>query len=407
MKQNLTSTLAVSTFALIIAGCDSGGSSSQDKEMIQSLQTKVETLEQQLAQTSDGAIAAVESGSEELKAKIAELERQLASKPDDSAAAPSTATGTLARIQKQGYIQCGVTTGLPGFSNPNEKGEWEGIDVEFCQAVAAATLGDKTKVKYIPLTAKERFTALQSGEVDLLSRNTTWTLHRDTALGINFAGVNYYDGQGFMINKDLEIESAAELDGAAVCVQSGTTTELNVADYFRHREMKYAPVVFDTNVQTVKGFEAGRCDVLTTDQSGLYALRLNLQDPSSAVVLPDIISKEPLGPAVRQGDDQWFNIVKWTLNAMINAEELGVSSHNVDDMENSNDPNIRRLIGIDGPKGKGLGLNDDWSYQVIKQVGNYGESFERTVGMSSPLKIKRGINALWNDGGLLYAPPMR
>ena len=410
MKQTLTSTLAVSTLALILAGCDSGGSS-QDKEMIQSLQDKVATLEQQLADASGGAVQAVESGTEDLKAKIAELEKQLADKggsePSASTSPAATSSDTLAQIQKQGYLQCGVTTGLPGFSNPNEKGEWEGIDVEFCQAVAAATLGDKTKVKYIPLTAKERFTALQSGEIDLLSRNTTWTLHRDTALGINFAGVNYYDGQGFMINKELEIESATELDGAAVCVQSGTTTELNLADYFRHREMKYTPVVFDTAAQTVKGFEAGRCDVLTTDQSGLYALRLNLQDPSSAVVLPDIISKEPLGPAVRQGDDQWFNIVKWTLNAMINAEELGVSSHNVDDMKKSNDPNIRRLIGVDGPKGKGLGLNDDWSYQVIKQVGNYGESFERTVGMSSPLEIKRGANALWNDGGFLYAPPMR
>ncbi|PSU04861.1 amino acid ABC transporter substrate-binding protein [Photobacterium gaetbulicola] len=377
--------------------------------MIQSLQSKIETLEQQLAQATGGTVETVESGAEELKAKIAELENQLAAKAGDSDSAPtSTASSeTLAKVQKQGYLQCGVTTGLPGFSNPNEKGEWEGLDVEFCQAVAAAILGDKTKVKYIPLTAKERFTALQSGEIDLLSRNTTWTLHRDTALGINFAGVNYYDGQGFMINKALEIESAAELDGAAVCVQSGTTTELNLADYFRHREMKYTPVVFDTAAQTVKGFEAGRCDALTTDQSGLYALRLNLPDPSSAVVLPDIISKEPLGPAVRQGDDQWFNIVKWTLNAMITAEELGVSSHNVDDMKMSNDPNIRRLIGADGPKGKGLGLNDDWAYQVIKQVGNYGESFERTVGMSSPLEIKRGINALWNDGGLLYAPPMR
>ncbi|WEM41147.1 transporter substrate-binding domain-containing protein [Photobacterium sp. DA100] len=408
MKQTLSSTLAASALALILAGCDSGGNS-QDKEMIQSLQNKIEALEQQLAQASSGAVAAVDSGAEELKAKIAELEKQLAAKSDgnDSAPVSSASSDTLAKIQKQGYLQCGVTTGLPGFSNPNEKGEWEGIDVEFCQAVAAATLGDKTKVKYIPLTAKERFTALQSGEIDLLSRNTTWTLHRDTALGINFTGVNYYDGQGFMINKALEIESAAELDGAAVCVQSGTTTELNLADYFRHREMKYTPVVFDTAAQTVKGFEAGRCDALTTDQSGLYALRLNLPDPSSAVVLPDIISKEPLGPAVRQGDDQWFNIVKWTLNAMITAEELGVSSHNVDDMKMSNDPNIRRLIGADGPKGKGLGLNDDWAYQVIKQVGNYGESFERTVGMSSPLEIKRGINALWNDGGLLYAPPMR
>ncbi|WP_240478254.1 transporter substrate-binding domain-containing protein [Photobacterium aquae] len=409
MKPSIRSTLAISSFALFLYGCDNG--SSQDKATITALESKISELEKQLESSGNAEI--IEAGSEtaQLEAKIAELEKQLTNSPSPSSTSPKPTTAsssdTLAKVQKQGYIQCGVTTGLPGFSNPNEKGEWEGLDVEFCQAVAAATLGDKTKVKYIPLTAKERFTALQSGEIDLLSRNTTWTLHRDTSLGINFAGINYYDGQGFMISKSLEIESATELDGAAVCVQSGTTTELNLADYFRYREMKYTPVVFDTAAQTVKGFEAGRCDVLTTDQSGLYALRLNLQDPSSAVILPDIISKEPLGPAVRQGDDQWFNIVKWTLFAMLNAEELGVSSHNVDDMKKSNDPNIRRLIGVDGPKGKGLGLNDDWSYQIIKQVGNYGESFERTIGMSSPLQIKRGLNALWNDGGLQYAPPMR
>ncbi|MGF1723782.1 amino acid ABC transporter substrate-binding protein [Photobacterium nomapromontoriensis] len=336
-----------------------------------------------------------------------ELEKQLANNAKSNTTASAGSSDTLSKVQKQGYVQCGVSTGLPGFSNPNEKGTWEGLDVEFCQAVAAATLGDKTKVKYIPLTAKERFTALQSGEIDVLSRNTTWTLHRDTALGLNFTAINYYDGQGFMINKSLEIDSATELDGAAVCVQSGTTTELNLADYFRFREMKYTPVVFDTAAQTVKGFEAGRCDVLTTDQSGLYALRLNLKDPSSAVVLPEIISKEPLGPVVRQGDDQWFNIIRWTHFVMVNAEGLGVSTINVDDMKKSNDPNIRRLIGIENQKGKGLGLNDDWSYQIIKQVGNYGESFERTVGMGSPLKIKRGLNALWLDGGLQYAPPLR
>lgn len=317
------------------------------------------------------------------------------------------AEGTLDKVKKNGYLQCGVSTGLPGFSNPNSKGEWEGIDVEFCQAVAAAVLGDKSKVKYVPLTAKERFTALQSGEIDVLSRNTTWTLHRDTSLGLNFVGVNYYDGQGFMVKKDLGLTSAKELDGASVCVQSGTTTELNLADYFRNNGMEYKPVVFDTAAQTSKGFDAGRCDVLTTDQSGLYALRLNLKDPKTAQVLPEIISKEPLGPVVRQGDDQWFNINKWVLNAMINAEEYGISSKNADQMLKSKDPNIKRILGVDGPKGKGLGIRDDWGYQVVKQVGNYGESFERTVGEGSPLQISRGVNALWNAGGFMYAAPIR
>ncbi|WP_047044376.1 amino acid ABC transporter substrate-binding protein [Vibrio mexicanus] len=319
----------------------------------------------------------------------------------------SAAESTLDKVMKQGSLTCGVSTGLPGFSNPNSEGEWEGIDVEYCQALAAAVLGDKTKVKYVPLTAKERFTALQSGEIDVLSRNTTWTLHRDTALGLNFAGVNYYDGQGFMVKKDLGVTSAKELDGASICVQSGTTTELNLADYFRANGMSYKPVVFDTAPQTSKGFDAGRCDVLTTDQSGLYALRLNLQDPSSAVVLPEIISKEPLGPVVRQDDDKWFNVAKWTLNAMINAEEYGITSQNADQMLKSNDPNVKRILGVDGPKGKGLGIRDDWGYQIIKQVGNYGESFERTVGTGSPLQISRGVNALWNEGGFMYAPPIR
>lgn len=319
----------------------------------------------------------------------------------------SAADSTLDKVLEQGVLTCGVSTGLPGFSNPNSKGEWEGIDVEYCQALAAAVLGDKTKVKYVPLTAKERFTALQSGEIDVLSRNTTWTLHRDTALGLNFVGVNYYDGQGFMIKKDLGISSAKELDGASVCVQSGTTTELNLADYFRNQGMSYKPVVFDTAAQTSKGFDAGRCDVLTTDQSGLYALRLNLQSPDSAMVLPEIISKEPLGPVVRQDDDKWFNVAKWTLSAMINAEEYGITSQNADAMLKSNNPEIKRILGVDGPKGTALGIRDDWGYQVIKQVGNYGESFERTVGKGSPLNISRGVNALWNAGGFMYAPPIR
>ncbi|MRI34083.1 amino acid ABC transporter substrate-binding protein [Endozoicomonas sp. OPT23] len=314
---------------------------------------------------------------------------------------------TLETVKEKGFLSCGVNTGLPGFASPDDKGKWSGMDVDVCRGVAAAVLGNADKVKYIPLTAKERFTALQSGEIDVLSRNTTWTLTRDASLGLNFAGVAYYDGQGFMVSKDLGVTSAKQLDGAAVCIQSGTTTELNLADYFRTNGMKYQPVVFDTSDGTAKGFDSGRCDVLTSDQSQLYALRLRLSKPDKAVVLPEVISKEPLGPLVRQGDDQWFNIVKWSLSAMINAEELKVTSANIDKMKSSTNPSIKRLLGIEGPKGKGMGLNDDWSYQVIKQVGNYGEIFENNVGEGSPLKIERGLNALWSDGGILYAPPFR
>ncbi|WP_371824054.1 amino acid ABC transporter substrate-binding protein [Hahella sp. HN01] len=317
------------------------------------------------------------------------------------------ADGTLDAVKKKGFVQCGVSTGLPGFSNPDDKGNWMGLDVDLCRAVAAATLGDASKVKYIPLTAKERFTALQSGEIDLLSRNTTWTLTRDGSLGLNFAGVNYYDGQGFLVSKDLGVKSAKELDGAAVCIQAGTTTELNLADYFREFGMKYQPVVFDTSDQTVKGFEAGRCDVLTSDQSQLYALRIQLSNPDKAMVLPEVISKEPLGPVVRQGDDQWFNIVKWSLFAAITAEELGVSSDNVDKMKSSTNPNVQRLLGTEAGQGKNLGLDDAWAFNIVKQVGNYGEMFERNVGKSSPLGIERGLNALWTKGGLQYAPPIR
>ena len=304
-------------------------------------------------------------------------------------------------------MQCGVNTGLPGFSNADEAGKWTGLDADVCRAIAAAVLGDAEKVRFTPLTAKERLTALQSGEVDVLSRNTTWTLTRDTSLGINFTGVTYYDGQGFMVSKSLEIASAKALDGAAVCILAGTTTELNLADYFRTNGMQYEPVVFDTADQTARGFEAGRCDVLTSDQSQLYGLRIKLKEPDKAEILPDVISKEPLGPAVRQGDDAWFNIVRWTLFAMVNAEELGVTSANVDEMKTSSNPEIRRLLGLEGIKGKGLGLADDWAYRIVKQVGNYGEVFERNVGSGSPLGIPRGLNALWRDGGLQYAPPIR
>ncbi len=317
------------------------------------------------------------------------------------------AASTLEEVQKRGELECGVSTGLPGFSATDEKGNWKGLDVDGCKAIAAAVLGDATKIKYIPLNAKERFTALQSGEIDVLVRGTTWTLTRDTSLGLNFAGVNYYDGQGFMVSKKLGVKSAKELDGAAICIQAGTTTELNLADYFTQNKMKYQPVVFDSHDQTIKGFEAGRCDVLTSDQSQLYGLRTHLPNPDDAILLPEIISKEPLGPVVRQGDDGWFNIVRWSFFAMVNAEDMGVTSKNIDEMKKSDNPGIRRLLGLEGIKGKSLGLADDWAYQIIKQVGNYGEIFERNVGMDSPLKIKRGLNALWSKGGIQYAPPIR
>ncbi|MCB1923130.1 MAG: amino acid ABC transporter substrate-binding protein [Gammaproteobacteria bacterium] len=323
-------------------------------------------------------------------------------------AASVQAGPTLEAVKKKGFVQCGVSTGLPGFSAADDTGKFTGIDVDMCRAVAAAIFGDADKVKYTPLTAKERFTALQSGEIDMLPRNTTWTYTRDTSLGLNFTGVNYYDGQGFLVTRNLGVKSALEMDGASFCIQAGTTTELNLADYFRSNKMQYTPITFDTSDQTIKAFEAGRCDALTSDQSQLYALRIKLQDPSSAMVLPEVISKEPLGPVVRQGDDEWFNIVKWSLYAMVNAEELGVSSANVDTMKGSTtDPNVRRLLGLEGVKGEWMGLPDNWGYSIIKMVGNYGEVFERNVGMGSPLGISRGLNALWSKGGIQYAPPVR
>ncbi|WOD13412.1 amino acid ABC transporter substrate-binding protein [Paraburkholderia kirstenboschensis] len=322
------------------------------------------------------------------------------------AAGTAHAGATFDAVKKKGFVQCGVNTGLPGFSVADEKGVWKGIDVDVCRAVASAVFGDASKVKYTPLTAKERFTALQSGEVDLLSRNTTWTLTRDGGQGIAFTGITYIDGQGFLVKKKLGVKSALKLDGATVCVGSGTTTELNLSDYFSAHKMKFKAVVYDTSDETAKAFAAGRCDVLTSDQSQLYALRIKLADPDSAVVLPEVISKEPLGPAVRQGDVEWFNVVRWTLFAMLNAEELGVSSANVDQMKESKDPDVRRLLGVEVIK-HGLGVPDDWAYKVVKQVGNYGEVFERNVGSGSPLRISRGQNALWNKGGLQYAPPVR
>ena len=317
------------------------------------------------------------------------------------------AGATFDAVKKRGFVQCGVNTGLAGFSVADEKGVWKGIDVDVCRAVAAAVFGDASKVKFTPLTAKERFTALQSGEVDVLSRNTTWTVVRDGSLGISFTGVTYYDGQGFLVKKKLNVKSALKLNGATVCVGSGTTTELNLQDYFTSHKMKFKPVVYDTSDETVKGFEAGRCDVLTSDQSQLYALKIKLAKPDDAVVLPEVISKEPLGPAVRQGDVEWFNIVRWSLFAMVDAEDLGITSKNIDEMKKSSVvPDVKRLVGTEAVK-HGLGIPDDWAYQVVKPVGNYGEIFEANVGAGSPLKIARGLNALWNKGGIQYAPPIR
>jgi general L-amino acid transport system substrate-binding protein len=311
-------------------------------------------------------------------------------------------------VKDKGFIQCGVNVGLAGFSNPDDSGNWSGIDVDVCRAIAAAVFGDAEAVKFTPLTSKERFTALQSGEVDVLSRNTTWTLNRDSALGLDFTGITYYDGQGFMVPKSLGVKSALELDGASVCVQTGTTTELNLADYFRANNMSYTPVVFERGDEARTAYEQGRCDTLTTDQSGLYAERIGLANAEDHIVLPEVISKEPLGPAVRHGDNQWGDVVRWTLYAQLEAEELGVTSQNVDDQKaNSTNPNVRRLLGVEGDMGQGLGLPADFGYQVIKQVGNYGEIFERNIGMGSPLKIERGLNALWTDGGLQYPMPVR
>lgn len=321
--------------------------------------------------------------------------------------ATTASAGTLDDVKAKGFVQCGVGPGLAGFGQPDQSGNYVGLDVDVCRAVAAAIFNDPSKVKFSPLSSKDRFTALQSGEVDVLSRNSTWTMSRDTSLGLKFAGINYYDGQGFMVRKSLNVTSALQLSGASICTQTGTTTELNLADFFRARNMKYEVVSFEKSDEVIKAYDAGRCDAFTTDASGLYAERLRLTNPNDHIVLPEIISKEPLGPVVRQGDDPWFNVVKWSLFAMITAEELGVTQKNVDEMLNSQNPEIKRLLGKEGKFGEGIGLSNAWAYQIVKHVGNYGESFERNVGQGSPLKIARGINALWSKGGLQYAPPIR
>ena len=312
---------------------------------------------------------------------------------------------TLDAVKKKGFVQCGVNTGVAGFSQPDSQGVWKGIDVDLCRAVAAAVFGDASKVRYTPLTAQQRFTALQSGEIDILSRNTTWTLSRDTSLGLNFVGVNYYDGQGFMVPKKLNVTSAKQLNGATVCVQPGTTTELNLSDYFRANGMTFKPVVIEKLEEVLNAYFAGRCDVYTTDVSGLVSTRATrAQNANDHVILPEVISKEPLGPAVRHGDDRWFDIVKWSLYAMIEAEEMGLTSKNIDQAGASKDPAVQRFIGATGDFGKMLGVDNKWAFNIIKQVGNYGESFEANL---KPLGFDRGINELWTKGGIMYAPPLR
>jgi len=310
-------------------------------------------------------------------------------------------------IKKKGFVQCGVSTGIPGFSIADSKGQWQGLDVDMCKAIAAAVFGDASKHKMTPLTPQQRFTALQSGEVDVLTRNTTQTLTRDTTLGLLGAGVNYYDSQGVMVRKDLNVKSAKELGGATVCVQPGTTTELNLADWFRANKLEFKPVVIEKYDEIVRAFQAGRCDAFTTDKSQLAGTRTALDKPDNYVILPEDFSKEPLGPMVRQGDEQWFNVVRWALFAMIEAEEYGITSKNVDEMLKSTNPNVQRILGVTPGMGKNLGVDEKWAYNIVKQVGNYGESFERNVGSGSPLKLPRGLNEQWRKGGIMYAWPIR
>jgi general L-amino acid transport system substrate-binding protein len=323
--------------------------------------------------------------------------------------APAAQAGpTLDAVKARSEVICGVNTSLYGFSTPDEKGRWTGLDVDVCRAVAAAVLGDAEKARFVPLSAQQRFTALQSGEIDILPRNTTWTLTRDTANGLNFTMINFYDGQGFLVPKSLGVKGAKELSGATICVQTGTTTELNLADYFRANDMPFRPVTIEKYEEVTQAFLSGRCDALTSDKSQLASIRANdTPNPDDFVILPVTISKEPLTPSVRQGDDQWFDTVQWVQFATVEAEERGITSANVDEKLNSDDPNIKRMLGVTPGMGAALGLDEKWAYNAIKQVGNYGESFERNVGQGSKLKLERGLNDLWTRGGLMYAPPIR
>lgn len=319
----------------------------------------------------------------------------------------SYSKSTLDVVKERGFIKCGVNQGVVGFSSPDSKGKWKGIDVDFCRWVSAAIFGDDTKIRYIPLSGQQRFTALQSGEIDVLARNTTNTLSRDTSLGLNFAPTTYYDGQGFMVRKKDGITSVKDLNGASLCIQQGTTTELNASDYFRANKMKFKPVVFENVDEVTQAFLKKRCDVLTADASALASERSKVKNPDDFIILPEIISKEPLAPVVRHGDDRWLDVVTWSVYAAINAEEIGLGQKNIDSYKKSSDPRIKRFLGITEGNGKALGLNEKWSYHLVKLVGNYGEVFDRNVGMGSPLKLERGLNGLWNSGGIMYAPPMR
>jgi len=326
-----------------------------------------------------------------------------------SLTAMNAQAGTLEDVQARGELNCIVSTGVAGFAAPNEDGRWEGFDVDFCRAVAAAVLGDGEKVKFVPTTGKTRFTALNSGEGDILFRNTTETMSRDADLKLTFLPVNYYDGQGFMIRKELGIESAKDLDGASICIQTGTTTELNLADFFRTNGISYEPVAIETNEEGITNYGGNRCDVYTTDASGLASTRAALEDPSAHVILPEIISKEPLGGAVRQGDEAWADIGKWVVNALINAEELGINSGNAAELAATagDNPSINRLLGSEGDMGAMLGLDNGWALRAIEAVGNYGESFDRNIGPDTAIGLERGLNALWTNGGVLYAAPIR
>ncbi|WP_120500219.1 amino acid ABC transporter substrate-binding protein [Roseovarius sp. EL26] len=326
-----------------------------------------------------------------------------------AAGAAAAADSTLDTVKARGKLNCGVTTGLVGFAAPDANGEWNGFDVGVCRAVAAAVLGDPSAVEFVPTTGKTRFTALASGEIDLLARNTTWTFSRDVDLKFEFVGVNYYDGQGFMVPKELGVSSAKELDGATVCIQTGTTTELNLADFFRANNIEYKPVPIETNAEAQQQYLAGACQVYTTDASGLAATRASFEDPAAHVLLPEIISKEPLGPLVRHGDPEWGDVARWTLNALVSAEELGVTSANIADLAASagDNPEINRLLGTEGNLGEMLGLEADWAVKAISAGGNYGEIFEKNIGENTPVALARGLNAQWTDGGLLYSPPFR
>jgi general L-amino acid transport system substrate-binding protein len=322
-------------------------------------------------------------------------------------ASGASAQATLNSVKQKGMLTCGSNVGLPGFGLPDAQGNWTGLDVDYCRAIAAAIFNDPTKVRFIPLSAKDRFTALQSGEVDLLARNSTWTMSRDTQLGLDFVATNYYDGQGFMVRKKLGVASAKELNGASICTQQGTTTELNLADFFRSNNLKYEVVAFATADETFKAYDSGRCDAFTTDASGLYAERNRASNPDEHIVLPEIISKEPLALAVRHGDNQWGDIVRWAHYALVNAEELGLTKANIDQQAKADNPEIKRFVGTEGKFGEAIGLTNDWAVRIVKHVGNYGEIFERNIGEGSPLKIKRGVNALWTKGGLQYGIPIR